>query len=62
MNRNRSIVIVGSIVLGLIVLAVSALVGGGWALVLLEVASAGIVIVLFLRGQNEDQDSEPNDQ
>lgn len=62
MNRNRWIVIVGSTVLGLIVIAVSVLIGGGWALVLLEVCAVGLAVVLFLRAQREDEDREPGDQ
>ena len=62
MNRNRRIVIIGSIVLGLIALAASVLIGGGWAVVVLEVGAAGLVVVLFLRVQREDEDLEPGDQ
>ena len=61
MNRNRRIVIIGSIVLGLIALAASVLIGGGWAVVVLEVGGVGLVIVLFRRGQREDEDLEPGD-
>ncbi len=62
MNRNRWLVIIGATMVGLIVIAVSVLVGGGWALVLLEVAGVGVVVVLFLRGQRGDDDQESGDQ
>ncbi len=62
MNRNRWFVIVGAAVLGLIVIAVSVLIGGGWALVLLEVCGVGLVVVLFLRGQGGDDDLGPGEE
>ncbi len=62
MSRNRWIVVIGAIVLGVIVIAVSVLVGGGWALVVLEVGAVGLAVVLFLRGQRDDEDPEPGDQ
>ena len=54
MNPSRWTVVIGSAVLGLIAVAVSVLIGGGWALILLEVAGAGLVVVLLLRGQREE--------
>ena len=60
-NRTRWIVIVGAAVLGVIAIAVSVLIGGGWAVVLLEVGGAGLAVVVFLRGQREDEDLEPGD-
>ena len=62
MIRDRWFVIIGAVVLGLIVIAVSVLIGGGWALVLLEVAGVGVVVVLFLRGQRGDDDQGSGDQ
>lgn len=61
-NRNRWIVIIGAAVLGLIAVAVSILVGGGWGVVLLEVGGAGLAVVFLMRGQREDEDLEPGDQ
>jgi hypothetical protein len=53
-NRNQWIVIIGLIVLGLSLLAVSVLIGGGWALVLIEVVGVILAVVLFLRAQRAD--------
>jgi hypothetical protein len=52
-------VVVGSIVLALMVIAVSVFIGSGWALVLLELGAAGLMVVLFLRRQSEEIDVEP---
>ena len=60
-NRYRWLVIIGAAVFGLIVIAVSVFVGGGWAVILLEVGAVGLVVVLFLRGQRGDDDLEPGD-
>ena len=60
-ESKRWLVITGSILLGLIAVAVSVLIGGGWAVVVLEVGGVGLVIVLFRRGQREDEDLEPGD-
>ena len=61
-ERSRWVVVIGTIVVGLIAVAVSVLVSGGWALILLEVAAVGLVVVLFLRGQRVEEDLEPDDQ
>ena len=62
MNRNRWLFLIGLIVLGLIAVAVSVLIGGGWALVLLEVVGVGLAVTLFLRGQRQDEDLGPGEQ
>jgi hypothetical protein len=61
-NRNRWIVIIGCTVLALIAIAVSVFVGGGWALILVELVAVGLIVVLFLRGQSGDEDPEPGDE
>jgi hypothetical protein len=55
-------VIVGSVVIGLAAVVVSILAGGGWALIVLEAAAAGLAVVLFLRAQGAGADDEAEPQ
>lgn len=58
--RIRWLLIVAAVV-GLLAVAVSLLVGGGWGLIVLEVAGTGLIVALFLRGQHEEGDLEPGE-
>ena len=58
---NRWVGIVAATVIGLLVVTVSLFVGGGWGLIVLEVAGAGLAIALFLRAQNDESDLEPDE-
>ncbi len=52
-------VVAGVVLIGLAAVVVSLLAGGGWALVLLEAAGAGIAVVLLIRVQQAEEGEDP---
>ena len=61
MSDRRRIAVGGSIVVGLMAVAVSVLIGGGWAIILLELAGLGLFL-FFWRDQGEEEASESAEQ
>jgi hypothetical protein len=50
---SRRITILSAILIGLVAIVVSVVVGGGWGIIVLEVAGVGLACFFFWREQGE---------